>query len=293
MIAGARAFSGRVVALCEAEESCPRCFAAGASEAVLVGLLEDDCAQAERVAEALRGLDADGALFPATVRGRFLSAWVAARLGTGLTADCTALGQTADGLLLQTRPALGGNVLADILCRVHRPQMASIRPGIFPPPPEGGTKGSIRRPKLAVPATYLQKLNAVPAESAQSLQEAKIIVAGGKGVGGKAGFCKLKRLTALLGGALGASRGAVDAGYAAYDCQIGQTGQIVRPEWYFAFGISGAAQHTAGMDGAKTVVAINSNRLSPIFAHADYGIVADWESVCDAMIAALQKNEEE
>ena len=134
LIAKARTLSSEVVALCEDEAACSACVAAGADRVALLPLLADDCAQGDLAAEALHRLAPDSVLFPATVRGRFLSGWAAARLGTGLTADCTALGVTPDGLLLQSRPAFGGNLTADILCRAKRPQMASVRPGVFPMP---------------------------------------------------------------------------------------------------------------------------------------------------------------
>ena len=134
LIAKARTLSSEVIALCEDEAACSACVAAGADRVALLPLLADDCAQGDLAAAALSELAPDSVLFPATVRGRFLSGWAAARLGTGLTADCTSLGVTPDGLLLQSRPAFGGNLTADILCRAQRPQMASVRPGVFPMP---------------------------------------------------------------------------------------------------------------------------------------------------------------
>lgn len=291
LIAKAKTFSKTVIALCEDEVSCPAAFSAGAQECVILGYISDDCAQGDLAAEAIRTLDADSVLFPATIRGRFLSGWAAAKLETGLTADCTALGITDDGLLLQSRPAFGGNLTADILCKTARPQMASVRPGVFPMPElcENAT-GPIRRFDAGDPISYLTYAGFTPAENTVSLQEAKVVIAGGKGIGSKKGFEKLARLAALLGGAVGATRSAVDAGYTTYDHQIGQTGQTVRPELYIGFGISGIVQHTVGMDSAKTVIAVNTDRLAPIFSHADYGIVGDWEKICDQMIAALQKD---
>ena len=173
--------------------------------------------------------------------------------------------------------------------------MASIRPVIYPMPelparesPEGMTApvhclegGPVR--------DYMTRTGFEPARSADSLQDARIIVAGGKGVGSKKGFEKLFRLAALLGGAVGATRSAVDAGYIGYAHQIGQTGVAVRPELYIAFGISGAIQHTVGMNASRTVIAVNRDRLAPIFRCADIGIAGDWEETADAMIASLEK----
>lgn len=289
LIARARAFSGYILALCETEADCAACFAAGADEAAVLGVTEDDCTQAERIALAIGELGADSVLFPATVRGRFLSAWVAARLGTGLTADCTDLGVTPDGLLLQTRPAFGGNLMADILCRDARPQMASVRPGVFSMPDgAAGADGLIRRLAIGVPEGRMRRVAFTPAGEGLALQDAPVIVAGGKGVGSRRGFAKLFTLAALLHGAVGATRSAVDAGYISYAHQIGQTGVNVRPRLYIAFAVSGAVQHVVGMRGAQHVIAVNRDRHAPIFAQADEGIVADWEAAADEMIATLR-----
>lgn len=290
LIAKAASFSETIIALCEDSESCSAAMQAGAKSAVVIGCVEDDCAQGDHAANAIRQIGADSVLFPATVRGRFLSAWAAARLETGLTADCTALGVTEDGLLLQSRPAFGGNLTADILCKTHRPQMASVRPGVFPMPQISAAPSPVSSETL-LPGelkSYLKRTGFTPAENTVSLQEADVIVAGGKGIGSKKGFEKLFTLAHLLGGAVGATRQAVDAGYISYPHQIGQTGVTVRPKLYIGFGISGIVQHTVGMNSVKTVIAVNTDRLAPIFAHADYAVIGDWEKVADEMIAALQ-----
>ena len=291
LIAKARTLSSEVVALCEDEAACSACVAAGADRVALLPLLADDCAQGDLAAAALSELAPDSVLFPATVRGRFLSGWAAARLQTGLTADCTALGVTPDGLLLQSRPAFGGNLTADILCCERRPQMASVRPGVFPMPETEGNVPAAPIEKLDVRPLrdYLTREGFTPAQNAVSLQDAQVIVAGGKGVGSRKGFDKLFRLAALLGGAVGATRSAVDAGYIGYAHQIGQTGVTVRPRLYIVFGASGAIQHTVGMSAAKTVIAVNRDRLAPIFRSADYGVAADWEETIDVMISELSE----
>ena len=291
LIAKARTLSSEVIALCEDEAACSACVAAGADRVALLPLLADDCAQGDLAAAALSDLAPDSVLFPATVRGRFLSGWAAARLQTGLTADCTALGVTPDGLLLQSRPAFGGNLTADILCCERRPQMASVRPGVFPMPETEGNVPAAPIEKLDVRPLrdYLMRTGFTPAENAVSLQDAQVIVAGGKGVGSRKGFDKLFRLAALLGGAVGATRSAVDAGYIGYAHQIGQTGVTVRPRLYIVFGASGAIQHTVGMSAAKTVIAVNRDRLAPIFRSADYGVAADWEETIDVMISELSE----
>jgi len=278
-----------IIALCEGEAQ-QGFAAAGADERVLLPFIEDDCAQAERIADLLRQIAPDAALFPATVRGRFLSAWVAARLDTGLTADCTELAITEEGLLKQIRPAFGGNLTAEILCRSRRPQLASVRPGVFPLPEQADEKTlPVREITPAQVPSFLKRIAFRPVQSGVSLQNAEVIVTGGKGVGSAKAFEKLQKLADLLGGAVGATRSAVDAGWIDYPHQIGQTGVNVHPKLYIAFGVSGYVQHTVGMNGSDVVVAVNTDRNAPIFSCADYGIVADWEETIDAMIDDLTK----
>ena len=281
-----------VVALYEGQEApFDHYRACGADEAVGIECCADDCAQGTRIVQALRLLEPDCVLFPATVRGRFLSAWVAARLKTGLTADCTQLSLTPEGLLLQTRPAFGGNLTADILCREKRPQMASVRPGVFQVPTAIAPRPGFQESFLSLPplTQTMRQIAFEPTEKGPSLQNASVVVAGGKGVGSQKGFEKLFTLAHLLGGAVGATRSAVDAGYISYAHQIGQTGVTVRPRLYLAFGISGLVQHTVGMNGARVVVAVNQDRSAPIFSCADYGIIADWETTIDVMIQTLKE----
>lgn len=287
--------SGRVLALSETKEPPLSAFASfGADEAAALGRLTDDCAQADRIADALRQLQPDAVLFPATIRGRFLSAWAAAKLHTGLTADCTALSLTETGLLKQVRPAFGGNLTAEILCKTARPQMASVRPGVFPEPaPLTGRTCALRQLKLAASPERMERLSFTPAESGVSLQGAPVIVTGGKGVGSKKGFEKLEELAALLGGGVGATRSAVDAGWISYPHQIGQTGITVRPRLYLAFGVSGLVQHTVGMSSSGVVVAVNKDRNAPIFACADYGIVADWEETIGEWIQYVKERKQQ
>ncbi len=303
LLGKARELGGHVIALAEGESAdLSTFFAAGADEVYGLEKCEDTCAQGTRIAQALRQLAPDAVLFSATVRGRFLSAWVAAKLDTGLTADCTALSRTAEGLLLQSRPAFGANLMADILCRTARPQMASVRPGIFPVPDMTAAQGeavklSVGHTKAHAVRLAVRPIKArmeltgfTPIENTLSLQDAPLIIAGGKGIGSKQGFEKLSELAALLGGAVGATRSAVDAGWIDYAHQIGQTGVTVRPKRYIAFGISGMVQHIVGMNGSAQVIAVNRDRNAPIFSYADYGIAADWEEVCDAMIAQAKQS---
>lgn len=285
LLGKARELGDEVVALCLDSDASPY-HAHGADLVFSMEACGDDCAQGTRLAAALLAIKPDAVLFPATVRGRFLSAWSAAKLKTGLTADCTDLRISDEGLLEQIRPAYGGNLIAHIICGKARPQMASVRPGAFPfeaKPVIPGAKASVPLPAVPV-AELLEKLDHVPADRGGRLQEAEIIVAGGLGIGGRKGFDKLFELAGLMGGALGATRSAVDAGYVSYEHQIGQTGLIVRPRLYLGFAISGLLQHIVGINSSQTIVAINTDSSAPIFRYADYGVAEDWETVADSLI---------
>jgi electron transfer flavoprotein alpha subunit len=218
-------------------------------------------------------------LLGASARGRDLAGAVATEINTGLTADCTGLEIDPEKRLLrQTRPAFGGNIMATILCPNHRPQMATVRHRVFEmPTPDPNRQGQIM-PVAAVlkeEEIATKVLDFVTEEGKVNLADAKIIVSGGRGVGGPEGFAPLKELADALGAALGASRAAVDAGWISYAHQVGQTGRTVRPDLYIACGISGAIQHLAGMQTARVIVAINKDPEAPIFSIATYGIVGD------------------
>jgi electron transfer flavoprotein alpha subunit len=230
-------------------------------------------------------------LLGATTIGRSLAPRVAARVGTGLTADCTGLAVNPEtGLLEQTRPAFGGNIMATIICPRHRPQMATVRPKVFQAAPKDpARKGEIvnlKSPEVALRSRLLERVR----EQAENvnLDEADIIVAGGRGLADEKGFKLLSELAEALGGAVGASRAAVDAGWISYPHQVGQTGKTVSPKLYIACGISGAIQHLAGMQSAETIVAINKNPDAPIFQVAHYGIVGDVFEVIPALIRELK-----
>ena len=267
-------------------------LAPGADIAVLLeGADADLCRTGSLLASLFRKAAPEIVLFPATVDGRALSAWVAAKLQTGLTADCTDLSLTPEGLLLQTRPAFGGRWMADILCGDRRPQMASVRPDVFPTPTIPPTRQAPIERVVEEAGSYLTLRSRVPLAQNQALADAPVVVAGGKGIGSRKGFEKLECLAGLLGGAVGATRSAVDAGFADYSQQIGQTGRIVRPKLYLALAISGMAQHVLGMRDAQTVVAVNRDRQAPIFSYANHGIVSDWEETVDAWIRAMEERE--
>lgn len=226
-------------------------------------------------------------LVGASMRGRCLASSIAAELYTGLTADCTGLSIDPDsGFLRQTRPAFGGNILATILCPNYRPQMATVRHRVFEPPAaDPGRTG----PVIAVPAELREDqiatrvLDFVVEHSEVNLADAKIIVSGGRGVGGPQGFGVIRELADALGAAVGASRAAVDAGWIPYDHQVGQTGRTVRPDLYIACGISGSIQHLAGMSTSRVIVAINKDPDAPLFKVADYGIVGDLFEIVPAL----------
>lgn len=215
----------------------------------------------------------------ATAIGRSFLPRVAARVRTGLTADCTSLEIDRDSRdLLQVRPAFGGNIMATILCPDYRPQMATVRPRVM----KKGTydkksKGEIILVKTEGLSSRTRVLEAVKevSELSVNLHEADIIISGGRGAGGAKGFELLEDLAEALGGVVGASRAAVDEGWVQYSHQVGQTGKTVNPKIYFACGISGAVQHLVGMQSSDIIIAINKNPDAPIFNVATYGIVGD------------------
>lgn len=229
----------------------------------------------------------------ASSRGRDLAGTVATRLVTGLTADCTGLEIDPDtGLLRQTRPAFGGNIMATILCPNHRPQMATVRHRVFEVPARDASRqGQVvsERALLAEEQIATKVIDRILEEEDVSLADARIIVSGGRGVKGPEGFAPLRELAQVLGGAVGASRAAVDAGWMPYMHQVGQTGRTVRPDLYIACGISGAIQHLAGMRTSKVIVAVNKDPEAPIFGVAHYGIVGDLFTVVPALTQAFRR----
>ena len=233
-------------------------------------------------------------LAAATNNGRTLMPHAAMRLHTGLTADCTDLQiDSQTGALLQTRPAIGGNILATIKTPNHRPQMATVRPRSTQPLPADETrKGQIQpialKPELV---DHRVKLISFKAEAADesNLQESDVIVAGGRGMKKADNFQMLHELAKLLGGKVGASRDAVDRAWAKYPQQVGLSGKTVLPKLYIAVGISGAIQHLAGMKTADTIVAVNSDPNAAIFQVADFGIVGDAFQVLPELISRLEE----
>ena len=232
------------------------------------------------IVDLIRNQNPNIVLMGATAIGRSLAPKIAARLGTGLTADCTGLDvDVAERNLMQTRPAFGGNLMATILCPNHRPQMATVRPKVFKPmAADESRQGQVTRVDLSktvwdLKAKILEVVNEVG--HSVNLEEANIIVSGGQGLCDPKNFQLVQDLAAVLGGAVGASRAAVDAGWIPYAHQVGQTGKTVGPKVYFACGISGAIQHRAGMQSSDIIIAINKDPDAPIFKIATFGIVGD------------------
>ena len=224
----------------------------------------------------------------ATFIGRDLGPRVAARLETGLTADCTSLDvEVEEGALLATRPAFGGNLMATIACPEHRPQMATVRPGVFAKVEADPSKCKVEKVEVKltdadvrtkVLETIKSKKNVV------DISEAKVIVAGGRGVGSKENFALLQELADVLGGAVAGSRAAVEKGWLDGAYQVGQTGKTVKPSIYIACGISGAIQHVAGMQDSDMIIAINKDESAPIMQIADYAIVGDVKKALPELI---------
>ncbi len=234
-------------------------------------------------------------LMGATNDGRDLGPRVACRVGTGLTADCTSLGIDEEtGLVAWTRPAFGGNIMATILCPNHRPQMGTVRPNVFkrPVPDESRSGELIRvagRIKPQDIRTQLIEILSLSDTAACNLEEAQFIVAGGRGMGKPENFVLIEELAAVLGGAVGASRAAVDAGWKPAIHQVGQTGKTVAPKVYIACGISGAIQHLAGMSTSDIIIAINKDADAPIFKSANFGIVGDVLEIVPVLIEEIKK----
>ena len=234
-------------------------------------------------------------LIGATNNGRDIGPRVACRLKTGLTADCTNLGiDEESGNMAWTRPAFGGNLMATILCPNSRPQMGTVRPGVFKKSTKDeANPGEIIREDIHLEADkvrtkLLERIKEV--SESVNLEEAEIIVSGGRGVGSAENFSYIRDLAEALGGTVGASRAAVDAGWIPHAHQVGQTGKTVAPKIYIACGISGAIQHLAGMSGSDTIIAINKDEDAPIFEVADYGIVGDLFEVIPAFIEEIKKS---
>ncbi|MBR5296215.1 MAG: electron transfer flavoprotein subunit alpha/FixB family protein [Clostridia bacterium] len=229
------------------------------------------------LAEKIRLLGYKIILAPATVKMRNVMPYLASLLGAALTADCTSLLLEGESLL-QTRPAFGNSLMATI--RSLSPiQMATVRPGTFPSERKPVSSPEVFTEIYQSRKKRIQALNFTPFPEKKPLSEANIIVAGGQGIGSKEGFETLSLFAKKIGASLGASRTAVDNGFAPFHCQVGMTGVTVSPRLYIAVGISGAVQHLAGMTGSEKIIAINSDPKAAIFEYADYGFVGPWQDI--------------
>ena len=283
----------------------------GADKVIVVDDPKLETYRTEPYAQALSAVineyKPDIMLVGATAIGRDLGPTVSARVATGLTADCTKLeignfpinaipgkeDEQKHNQLLMTRPAFGGNTIATIACPDNRPQMATVRPGVMQKlPKEVGRKAEVIEfnPTLEENNRYVEIQEIVKAVgNVENIMDAKILVSGGRGVGSKENFQLLQDLADVLGGMVSCSRAVVENGWLAPDYQVGQTGKTVRPQIYFAIGISGAIQHVAGMEESDLIVAINKDEDAPIFDVADYGLVGDLNKIVPQLTAALKE----
>ncbi|WP_314863762.1 electron transfer flavoprotein subunit alpha/FixB family protein [Porphyromonas endodontalis] len=262
-------------------------IAAGADRVLLVehDLLEDYVTEqyAQAITHILNAYKPEIFLLGATTIGRDLGPRLSARMHTGLTADCTSLEINEDRNLLMTRPAFGGNLMATIICKEHRPQMSTVRPGVMRrKESDPSRKGEVE--KVVVPFDESKcRVRLVRKEREEKnlidITEAHVLVSGGRGVGTNDGFEKLNALATTLGAEVSSSRAMVDAGIMPHDRQVGQTGKTVRPDLYLALGISGAIQHLAGMEESEYIIAINKDKFAPIFQVADLGLVGDLHKI--------------
>lgn len=276
----------RAVALLRDGLSPEKAFAFGAGGVFILTGISDVACTADRIVQLALAEKPEAILYTADERGRMTAARVAAKLGVGLAADCTDL-RRDNGQLVMTRPTFGGTLMADIVCPMARPQTATVRPGTYLPekPLRGISDGRISR--VEVTGKDMVTLIEDTLRPNDDPGTADIVVAGGKGIGSREGFDLLAKLANRLGGAVGASRAAVNAGYASYRAQIGLTGITVRPRVYLALGISGAVQHVVAMERSGLVLAVNTDGRAAIFEYADYGIVGDWREFVEQLMDRL------
>ena len=291
---------------------CDKLAEYGADKVIVVDDPELETYRTEPYAHALASVineyKPEIMLVGATAIGRDLGPTVSARVATGLTADCTVLeigdfplvavpgkeDEQKHNQLLMTRPAFGGNTIATIACPDNRPQMATVRPGVMQKiDPIPGAKAEIieYNPGFTPNNRYVEIQEVVKAVGeVKNIMDAKILVSGGRGVGSAENFKLLEDLAEALGGMVSCSRAVVENGWLAQDYQVGQTGKTVRPNVYFAIGISGAIQHVAGMEESDLIIAITKDADAPIFDVADYGIVGDLNKIVPALTEAIKAN---
>ncbi|MBL7574735.1 electron transfer flavoprotein alpha subunit apoprotein [Peptoniphilus asaccharolyticus DSM 20463] len=248
---------------------------------------------AKAIFEVIKENSPEIVLYGATSIGRDLAPRLAARIHTGLTADCTKLDIDEETKnLLMTRPAFGGNIMATIICEDFRPQMATVRPGVMQSVTVDNPKSEVIEKKVeftdADMNVTIREIKKSESKK-KDITEANILVSGGRGLGGPEGFDELDKLAKELDAEISSSRAAVDAGWIAKDRQVGQTGKTVRPELYFAMGISGAIQHLAGMEDSDLIIAVNKTEDAPIFDVADLGVVGDINAIVPKLVDIIKK----
>lgn len=251
---------------------------------------------AKAVTAIIKKYEPEIVIYGASSIGRDLAPRLAARIHTGLTADCTKLEIDEESkLLLMTRPAFGGNLMATIVCEDFRPQMATVRPGVMQAlDSDDSRKGEVIEEKVDfTDADMNVKIVNIDKHDSKKkdITEAAILVSGGRGIGGPEGFSPLQELAETLQAEISSSRAAVDAGWITKDHQVGQTGKTVRPELYFAMGISGAIQHLAGMEESDLIIAVNKDSEAPIFEVADLGIVGDINAIVPKLTEAIKREQ--
>ncbi|MFA8435839.1 MAG: electron transfer flavoprotein subunit alpha/FixB family protein [Marinifilaceae bacterium] len=247
----------------------------------------------QAICQIIKDRKPESMLIGATTIGRDLGPRVSARVETGLTADCTKIEIGEKGEMLMTRPAFGGNLMATIVCKNHRPQMGTVRPGVlFAMDADESRTGEIvnYEVKFETSKFKVKLLETVKEENDLiDITEARILVSGGRGIGNAEGFEAMDGLAKTLDAEVSASRAMVDAGYIGHERQVGQTGKTVRPDLYFAFGISGAIQHVAGMEDSDLIIAVNKDKHAPIFQVSDLGIVGDAKQIIKKLTERLEK----
>lgn len=277
-------------------DQAQKCVEYGADRVLVIDAPELEAYTTEPYAQAINQVISERkpaiVLFGATTIGRDLGPRLSARVGTGLTADCTGLEISDDRDLMMTRPAFGGNLMATIVCREHRPQMSTVRPGVMRmAQPDKNRKGKIEQVKINFdPAKFRVRVkeHVKATKNLVDIADAKILVSGGRGVGNKEGFDTLHKLADAIGAEVSSSRAMVDAGIIGHERQVGQTGKTVRPDVYFALGISGAIQHLAGMEESEFIIAVNKDKFAPIFSVADLGIVGDLHKIVPMLTERLK-----
>lgn len=277
-------------------DQAQKCVEYGADRVLVIDAPELEAYTTEPYAQAINQVISERkpaiVLFGATTIGRDLGPRLSARVGTGLTADCTGLEISDDRDLMMTRPAFGGNLMATIVCREHRPQMSTVRPGVMRmAQPDKNRKGEIEQVKIDFnPAKFRVRVkeHVKASKNLVDIADAKILVSGGRGVGSKEGFDTLHKLADAIGAEVSSSRAMVDAGIIGHERQVGQTGKTVRPDVYFALGISGAIQHLAGMEESEFIIAVNKDKFAPIFGVADLGIVGDLHKIVPMLTERLK-----